>query len=85
LALDHDGVSPERIVDVFARYMDAAGAKVTRATFEQNLAAKRKGPTFTADMTPLLAHGQTWNVDEAFERVRNELVARLPGEPWKGA
>jgi len=85
LALQRAEVSPERIVQVFARYMDEGGGRVTRAMFEQNLTAKRKDPTFTADMTPLLAHGQQWNFHEAFERVWSRLIARLPGAPWKGA
>jgi hypothetical protein len=52
--------------------------------FEQNLAAKKDDAIFTADMTPLLAHGQKWNFDAAFDHVWNALVARLPGDPWKG-
>jgi hypothetical protein len=83
LALQRNDVSPERIVEVFAQYIEADGAKVTRAMFEQNLAAKKKDPIFTADMTPLLAHGQAWDFDDAFERVWTELVVLLSGDPWK--
>lgn len=85
LALQRTDVSPERVVRAFSRYMEAEDARVTRAMFEQNLAAKRRDPNFTADMTPLLAHGQAWSFDEAFERVWTGLVARLPGDPWKGS
>jgi predicted nucleotidyltransferase component of viral defense system len=84
LALDRGGVSPDRIVEVFARYMEADDTKVTRAMFEQNLAAKKTDAVFTADMTPLLAHGQTWSFEAAYDRVWSGLVARLPGEPWRG-
>jgi predicted nucleotidyltransferase component of viral defense system len=84
LALQQSDVSPERIVEVFAKYMEADGAKVTRAMFEQNLAAKREDPIFTADMSPLLAHGQAWDIDDAFERVWTRLVMLLSGDPWKG-
>jgi len=84
LALRREGVSPDRIIDAFARYMDEDGARVTRAMFEQNLATKKSDSVFTADMTPLLASGQIWNFDDAFALVWNELVCRLPGEPWKG-
>lgn len=84
LALTRDDVSPSRIVEVFARYTQEDGARVTRAMFEQNLAAKKTDRVFTADMTPLLATGHTWSFDAAFERVWRELVSRLPGEPWKG-
>ncbi len=84
LALQRKVVSPERVIEVFAKYMEADSAKVTRAMFEQNLAAKKKDPIFTADMTPLLAHGQAWDFDDAFERVWTGLVVLLPGDPWKG-
>lgn len=84
LALQREGVSPQRVVEVFARYMDQSGACVTRAMFEQNLAAKRDDAVFTADITPLLASGQQWSFDAAFDRVWRELVGRLPGDPWKG-
>ncbi len=84
LALEREDVDPDRIVDVFGRYMKSESTNVTRAMLEQNLAAKRRDPIFSADMTPLLAHGHTWNFDEAFECVWTRLVSRVPGEPWKG-
>ena len=84
LALERGGASPDRIIEVFAHYMREDGARVTRAMFEQNLAAKKADSVFTADMTPLLASGQTWSFDAAYERVWRELVRRLPGGAWKG-
>lgn len=84
LALQRGGVSPDRIIEAFAKYMREDGARVTRAMFEQNLAAKKSDRVFTADMTPLLASGQTWSFDAAYESVWRELVGRLPGDPWQG-
>jgi len=84
-ALGRSGVSPDRILEVFARYMDEDGGRVTRAMFEQNLAAKKADAVFAADMTPLLASGETWTFDAAYDRVWRELIGRLPGAPWKGA
>jgi hypothetical protein len=71
-------------LEINSREMFEEGAHVTRAIFEQNLAAKRSDEVFRADLTPLLASGQTWSFDEAFDLVWRELVAKLPGEPWKG-
>jgi predicted nucleotidyltransferase component of viral defense system len=84
LALQHERVSPERILEVFTRYMNEEGGRVTRAMFEQNLAAKKTDKVFTADLTPLLANGEIWNFDAAYERVWRDLIGKLPGEPWKG-
>lgn len=83
-ALSRDGVAPDRVVEVFERYMQEGGVRITRAMFEQNMAAKKSDRQFTADMTPLLASGQAWSFDAAFDRVWRELISRLPGEPWKG-
>ena len=83
LALERGVCSPGRIVDIFGRYMNEEGSRVTRAVFEQNLAEKREDPVFTADLTPLLTPGYVWDFDAAYEVVCRELVARLPGEPWK--
>jgi hypothetical protein len=35
-------------------------------------------------MSPLLASGQVWSFDDAFEFVQRELIGRLPGAPWQG-
>jgi predicted nucleotidyltransferase component of viral defense system len=83
LALQHEHVSPERIVEVFTRYMNEEGGRVTRAMFEQNLAAKKADKVFASDLTPLLASGEAWNFDAAYDRVWRDLIGRLPGEPWK--
>ena len=59
---------------------------VSRAEFEQNLAAKRVDRAFLRDVTPLLALGAAdWSGDEALDRVMHEFVARIPGEPWAGS
>lgn len=84
LALRNEAVSADRVVETFSKYMQEEGAQVSRAMFEQNLLEKREDTRFTADITPLLAAGHIWNMDEAFALVWRELVGRLPGEPWKG-
>lgn len=84
LALKQEGVSPARVVEAFSKYMAAEEASISRALFEQNLHAKKSDPVFTADMTPLLATGQTWTFDDAYGLVLRELIERLPGAPWQG-
>lgn len=84
LALEQPEVDPQRVVEVFTKYMASGGAMVTRAMFEQNLAAKRSDALFTADIRPLLARGASWSFDAAFDRVCSGLIRHLPGEAWKG-
>jgi hypothetical protein len=59
------------------------GHRVSRAQFEENLAGKRQQPEFRDDLRPLLRPGLSWNFDTAMDGVLENLVARLPGEPWK--
>lgn len=77
-------VTPARIVDAFMGYMQRDGHRVTRALFERNLAEKRAAQAFLTDMAPLLPPGYEWDVHDAFRQVSDALIARLPGEPWRG-
>jgi predicted nucleotidyltransferase component of viral defense system len=83
-ALESPSVSPERIVECFVRYMHADGDRVTRAMFEKNLADKKTDGVFIADLAPLLAPGQAWDLQRGFAVVSSEIIARLPGDPWQG-
>jgi len=38
---------------------------------------------FSADLTPLLASGYTWDKDLAAETVLRRLIVLLPGAAWK--
>ena len=79
------GAGPQRVVQAFGEYMDAEGHAVSRAEFEENLAAKVADGRFMQDVVPLLAPGVVWKPEEAVRLVGRELVARLPGAGWKGA
>jgi predicted nucleotidyltransferase component of viral defense system len=84
IALKEGPVDPARIIAAFSEYMDRGGHHVTRALFEQNMAGKLHDPQFGADIGPLLAHGYSWDMEDAAQTVSSRLVGLLPGEPWKG-
>lgn len=63
--------------------MSEGGHHMTRALFEENLAAKMEAPRFLTDIPPLLAAGQNWNPEEAAALVLEKLCPLLSGEPWK--
>ena len=79
------GIDPSAVVDIFLACMRRGGYSVTRALFEENLAGKAGLPAFSDDVPRLLSPGVTFDVGAAIERVRRDLVALVPGEPWKGA
>lgn len=83
-AMDQGRMDPPTLLGCFERYMDKDERTVTRAQFEANLSQKRKQPDFRDDVGPLLRPGFTWNFDAAMDAVLANLVAHLPGEPWKG-
>lgn len=78
-------LAPQRIVEAFQFYLGLEGVSVSRAEFEENLRRKMADPEFLEDIRPLLAEGVDYDPHEAFDLVMSELLAHLPGDPWKGA
>lgn len=78
------GIDPAAVVDMFLACTKAEGREITRAIFEENLDGKFRLPAFTDDIAVLLPPGTTFDFAAGAARVANELVARLPGDPWKG-
>jgi hypothetical protein len=64
--------------------MDHEGHGITRAQFEENIALKMQDPAFLADISSLFAADYEWNPQEEAAIVSFALIARLPGDPWKG-
>jgi predicted nucleotidyltransferase component of viral defense system len=84
LALAGGTVDPLRIAPCFSEYMDRGGTPVSRAQFEANLSEKETDEAFRNDVLPLLRPGVEYDVDAALGRVKTELIALLPGAPFKG-
>ncbi|NUQ13021.1 MAG: nucleotidyl transferase AbiEii/AbiGii toxin family protein [Gemmatimonadaceae bacterium] len=83
-ALTRGASNPDRVVAAFLHYMKVEGHRVSRAEFEENLSRKLADARFVGDVAPLLAPATSWRPDEAVALVRRELIARLPGDGWKG-
>ncbi|MFQ5830025.1 MAG: nucleotidyl transferase AbiEii/AbiGii toxin family protein [Candidatus Methylomirabilia bacterium] len=84
IGLDQRLVDPANVVKSFGRYMEEEGLSVSRAEFEANLAKKINDAAFRNDTVPLLRPAVSYDAVAAYERVQRELIALLPGEPWKG-
>jgi len=78
------GVDPAAVVEMFLAYVKADGREITRANFEEDLDGKLRMPAFTDDVPMLLPPGISFDFASGIAQVGTELVARLPGEPWKG-
>jgi len=84
LALGSTGGDPDRVVDCFRRYMDSDGTTVSRAQFEANLSRKLGDRSFVEDTRFLIPADLGFDPLVAAHLVQATLIARLPGEPWKG-
>lgn len=84
-ALQRQLVDPEVLLRCFHRYMADGGHAVSRAQFEANLAQKAGDAAFRGDIKPLLRPEFVWDFAAALETVQRELIARLPGDRWKGS
>ncbi|MGH8681873.1 MAG: nucleotidyl transferase AbiEii/AbiGii toxin family protein [Burkholderiales bacterium] len=71
-------LDPEKIVACFLRYLEHGGLRVSRAEFEENLAAKLADEVFLRDLPPLLGVGISHDPAAAFAQVREVLLSRLP-------
>lgn len=80
---DYSNISGEKIVDCFSRYMTHHGNSISRAQFEKNLDEKMNNSSFKQDISPLLAPGGSFNMDQAFHNLMTKVIIYLPGEPWK--
>ncbi len=77
-ALDDPRVSPAAIAAVCVDCLATGGTPITKAAMAANLMAKRSHPLFRSDLSPLLAPGATFDVDQALDRVLADLVVLLP-------
>ena len=70
---------------VFRGVHGCRGHSVSRAEFERSLAEKLEDEAFIGDVVPLMGPDVEYDATTAAARVHERLIARLPGNPWKGA
>jgi predicted nucleotidyltransferase component of viral defense system len=76
-ALTGEKIDPERVVEGFIRYLEREGRRISRVEFEGNLAEKIRDVDFLADVPNLVATDTEYDVVEAADRVRENLLSRL--------
>ena len=84
LCLSRKLIDPQRTVHCFLRYMTHESHPISRAQFEQNLHDKQTDAAFMEDIAPLLNASTKYDPSEAVQLVHDALIARLPGDPWRG-
>ncbi|WP_374650095.1 nucleotidyl transferase AbiEii/AbiGii toxin family protein [Dongia sp.] len=81
------GLSEERVVEYFGRYLALSGQAISRAQAQERMFAKLANPRFLLDMRPLLPAEQAQALDDAavaaaFAAVYMRFIDRLPGDTW---
>jgi predicted nucleotidyltransferase component of viral defense system len=77
----------DRLIACFQHYLAIEGHPITRAIAEERMLQKLN-QSLTEDIAPLLPAGMQFTDDDAFAafgRVWQELIARIPGDPWKSS
>ena len=77
-ALSITEVNPEVIIRCYKRYMDFSVSKPpTYRQFIQNMESKMIDPDFMGDMENLLHSDETYDIQEAYEIVKEKIIDRL--------
>ncbi len=84
LCLSRGLLDPDQVVACFFAYMKHEKRTISRAEFEQNLFEKEAASVFLDDIRPLLATGISYDAKVATMLVRENLISRLAGDPWRG-
>ena len=83
--LDQLPMDLDKLIACFDHYLALESKPITRAAAEQRMLEKLTR-SLIEDIAPLLPAGVRFNDDDAiqaFERVWNELIARIKGDAWK--
>ena len=82
--LNRGMLGPDQVVACFDAYMKHEKRTISRAEFERNLFEKEADMAFLEDIRPLLASSIRYDVESAATLVRESLISRLAGAPWRG-
>lgn len=77
------GIDTKNIINCFQYYMKQDSLSVSRAEFEKNMHQKLTSSDFLSDMEALLQGNKTYNPLTEYPFVHQEIISKLPGEPWK--
>ncbi|HZH94440.1 MAG TPA: hypothetical protein VEY06_01085 [Flavisolibacter sp.] len=71
------GLDASKIIEIWKRYMPEEGHTVSQKEFVKNMEEKIKDGDFLRDMQGLLRTVASYNVEKAYEFVREELLMRV--------
>jgi len=84
LTISRGLLDPQRVITCFGEYMSRERHTVSRAQFEENLHEKQADAAFLEEVKPLLSAEIAYDGTVALAQVRELLIEKLPGDPWRG-
>ncbi len=66
-----------KVIHIFKHYMETEGQIVDSMRYEKNLQEKMRHKGFLSDLNPLLPADATYDVQEAYALIKNEIVDNL--------
>lgn len=76
-ALNNAEVNLERLIKAFRHYLQEEGNLITQKLFVENIEKKIRDKNFIGDTNGLLTPGIVYDVGEAYEQVRKEILEKL--------
>lgn len=67
----------DKIIQIFKHYMETEGQAIDSMRYEKNLQEKMRHKGFLSDLNPLLPADATYDVQEAYALIKNEIVDEL--------
>ncbi len=76
-ALNNAEVNIDKVIEAFRHYMNEEGNRVSQKEFIANMEMKIEDADFVGDMRGLLRSGIAYNINEAYELVKKEILEKL--------
>lgn len=76
-AMNNADVNIEKVIEAFKQYMREKGNTITQKEFIENMEKKLEDADFIGDMNGLLRSGIAYDMNEAFEFVKKEILEKI--------
>lgn len=77
LGITEGKADADKVIKTFKHYMETEGQIVDSMRYEKNLQEKIRHKGFLSDLNPLLPADATYDVQEAYVLIKNEIVDKL--------
>jgi hypothetical protein len=76
-AINNAEVNTVKVIEAFKYYMKEEGNDVTQKEFIENMEKKIEDADFRGDMNGLLRNGIIYDINEAYELVKKEILEKI--------